>query len=87
MSGQGFYGTVTVGTDAVEIFGGRSVGKGVLIQNVHATQVLYVGTDDSVTDANGIRLNPGESVETKAYTGQIYGIADGADTDVRYLSE
>lgn len=76
--------TVTIGATAAVIVAAKASRASIVVQNVHATNVLYVGPS-SVTTANGLRLNPGESIEFTDYTGAIYGIASAAGTDVRYL--
>lgn len=79
------YGTVAVGAAAVLIRAGNPQRRSVVVQNVHATQVLYVGDDSSVTTAAGLRLNASESIRIDDYNGPVYGIASGAATDVRYF--
>lgn len=60
--------------------------KSVLIQNVHASQVLYADTDPAVTTSTGIKITAGESLRI-ATRDVVYLIASGASTDVRYLNE
>jgi hypothetical protein len=83
-SGAGAYGNIAIGATAAQIVPGRSLRDSVVIQNVHATQVLYLGTNASVTTANGLKLLAGESVRLEL-AGPVYGIASGADTDVRFF--
>lgn len=86
---QSSYGSKSVTTSAQLIAGARSRRDAVLIQNVHASQVLYLGPDSSVvagsagTASSGIRVAAGESIIVPT-RGDVYGIASGASTDVRY---
>jgi hypothetical protein len=77
------YGTVSVGTSAALIAAARFRRDAVIVQNVHATQDLYVGPDASVATTTGIKIPAGQSfvVPTR---GAVYGIASGAATDTRY---
>lgn len=84
-SSGGSYGTVTVGTSAVLVITGAVGREEVTIQNVHASNILYLGTDSSVATTTGLKLLAGESMTVRS-GGPIYGIASGASTDVRYLS-
>lgn len=87
---QSSYGSKSVTTAAQLLVGARSQRSAVLIQNVHASQNLYVGPDASVvqpggagTANSGIKIGPGESYLVPS-RGDVYGIATGASTDVRY---
>lgn len=82
----------TVGTTAVQLSGTEHPGW-VLI-NTHATNVLYLG-GTGVTTGTGFPIQPGqtfspgrishESLTSKASDIRLWGIASGADTDVRVL--
>ena len=85
VSHSGSYGTVSIGGTAAVIKAGNAQRKSILIQNVHATQVLYVGDDASVLTTTGIKVSAGESLEIADYNGPVYGIASGAATDIRYF--
>ena len=85
VSHSGSYGTVTIGGTAAVIKAANSQRKSILVQNVHASNVLYIGDDSSVATTTGIRLIAGESIEINDYNGPVYGIASAAGTDVRYL--
>lgn len=78
------YGTVSVGTSALIIKAAKTSRRELVVQNVHGSNVLYIGKDASVTTSTGLRLNPGESRVYTNYTGDVYGIASAASTDVRY---
>ena len=82
-SSTGANSAVSIGATAGVIVDGTGRRRSVLIQNVHATQILYVGTTSGVTTSNGIRVNAGESIEFSDYIGPVYGIASGAATDIR----
>lgn len=79
------YATVSIGASAAIIKAGRTSRKSIIVQNVHATNVLYLGNNSSVTTSNGLKLAAGESVAFDGYNGDVYGIASGASTDVRYF--
>lgn len=77
------FGTVSIGTSAVLVVDARSRRDDVIIQNVHASNVLYLGPNSTVATSTGIKLAAGESVSVPS-RGSIYGIASGASTDVRF---
>lgn len=78
--------TVSIGTSAATIVPARRGRKSVLVQNAHASQVLYVDSASDLTTSTGIKVVAGESVRL-ATRDIVYGIASGASTDVRYLEE
>lgn len=80
----GAYNTVSVGTSATLIRAAASARDAIIVQNAHASNLLYIGTDSSVTTSNGLRVGAGESISVPT-RGNVYGIASGASTDVRYL--
>lgn len=45
-----------------------------ILQNLDATDLIYISTVNPATSANGIRLGAGESVVV-TYRGALYGIA------------
>lgn len=79
------YGAASVGTSAVEIVPASTGRVSVLIQNTGAAAV-YVGTDASVTAANGIIIGAGGSAELTVQTA-VYAVASAGTLDVRYLEE
>lgn len=85
-SSEATYGTVAIGATAGLIKAARGRRESIVVQNVHASQILYIGSDASVLTTTGLRLIAGESIrlETK---GDVYGIASGAATDTRYFEE
>jgi hypothetical protein len=76
--------SVLIGAAASVIKAAKSTRKSIVIQNAHATQILYIG-GAGVTTATGLRVAAGASVTLDDYNGVLYGIASGANTDVRYL--
>jgi hypothetical protein len=84
--------TVTIGTAAGLVLadcpGRRSR---LVVQNVHASNVLYLGfgaSASSVATSTGVRLAAGESYTDGGdgcYSGAVYGIASAAGTDVRVV--
>lgn len=81
------YGAFSVGSSAAVIVAANNRRESVVIQNTHASQDLYVGTDSSVTNANGLKVPAGQSVEFTSYQGSVYGYGSGAATTGRYLEE
>lgn len=77
---------VSIGTSATTVVAAGRQRQSVLIQNAHASQVLYVDTASDLTTSTGIKVAAGESVRLKTRK-KVYGIASGASTDVRYLEE
>lgn len=76
----------SIGTSAATVVAAGRQRKSVLIQNAHASQVLYVDTASNLTTSTGVKLVAGESV--RLFTREIvYGIASGASTDVRFVEE
>ena len=76
----GTYGAKAVTTTATTL----AITTRTWVKNNHATNILYIGNDSSVTAADGYPLNPGEE---KLFGGSqtLHLIASGAATDVRYL--
>jgi hypothetical protein len=56
------YGQGSVGTSATQIASGASLALkyGIRIKNLHATQDLYVGFDNSTSNTTGVKLRAGE---------------------------
>lgn len=82
---SGSYGTVSVGAAAVLVVAARFSRNGLVVQNVHATQTLYLGNDSSVTTSTGIQVPAGASADFPDYAGAVWGIASGAATDTRFF--
>jgi hypothetical protein len=82
-SSNGSNSAVSIGTSAAQIVDGTSMRRSVVVQNAHASNVLYVGANSSVTTSNGIKIAAGDSISFNDYVGTLYGIASGASTDVR----
>lgn len=82
---------VTVGTSAVQLVtqdklsNGETSPRRVLVQNVHASNDLYVGWGETgATTSVGIRVVAGAHIEADLHpTDEIWGIASGASTGVR----
>jgi hypothetical protein len=82
-SSEAGYGTASIGGTAALLLSARRRRENVVTQNNHATQTLHLGTNSSVTTANGLKVAAGQSV-TLNYKGAIYAIASGAATTVNY---
>uniref|UniRef100_A0A6H1Z6V1 Uncharacterized protein n=1 Tax=viral metagenome TaxID=1070528 RepID=A0A6H1Z6V1_9ZZZZ len=72
----------TVGVAAAVLIAANTGRKSLTIQAIGGT--IYLGPANTVTVANGFRVQAGEAVTEKNYTGAIYAIAGGAGIDVRY---
>lgn len=79
------YGTVTVGTSATAIRVAKGTRNSIVIQNVHASNDLYIGGDDQVATTTGLKIIAGDSIKLDDFNGPVYGIASAASTDVRYF--
>ena len=81
------YGQTTVTTAATAIAAPRTNRSGLSIHQLStAIQDVYVGTDDTVTTATGLVLEPGMSV-TFATPVQIYGIVATGSVTVSWEDE
>lgn len=78
------YNTVAVATTATLIVGAGNR-RSIIVQNNHATQILYVGDDNGVTTSTGLKIAAGASLTLEAYTGALYGIGSGAATTTNYF--
>jgi hypothetical protein len=79
------YGAVSISTSATLIHEGDSNVDEVVVQNVHATEDIYVGLDASVTTANGVKIPAGSAMSITLRNQSLYGIAAAA-ADARYLT-
>jgi len=76
--------TVSIGTAAAAIIAANAKRGTLVIQNMHASNDLYIGLTAAVTTANGIWIGPKGSMEVNSATG-VWGIASAASTDVRVM--
>lgn len=83
---SGAYGAVSIANTATDVIATDLVNRTmVLIQNV-SNRDVFLGTNNSVTTANGIRLSAGSSIEVEAGAGlNWHGITSSGTADVRYL--
>lgn len=83
------YGNVTIGATAAVIATAKQGRSRIIVQNNHASQILYLGDDANVTaDATatgGLKIGAGVSVTLEGFNGNLYGIASGASTPVAYF--
>lgn len=82
---------VTVGTTAVKVSptSGVSNSYTIIIQNNHASNIVYVGTSNAVTSsAYGVQLATGASIalDELTPTDQVWVIASAASTPVGVLT-
>lgn len=75
---------VAVGIASAEALAANTARKYLLIQNKHATGVIYANFGAAATTANGIKIGPGENFpfEWNAPTNAIHLIGDVANADV-----
>jgi len=79
-------GTFTAGAAAVLVVASRPGRKKLLVQNRHATQIIYLGPTSAVTtSAYAWKIIPAGAgvraeVDLGGYSGALYAIADGAST-------
>lgn len=80
------YGAVSVTTSATDIIATDLANRiKVIVQNIGGRKA-YVGSNASVTAANGIELTPGSSVELEVGPSvNLHAIAVGGATDFRYF--
>lgn len=59
--------------------------RSLIIQNVSTSAIIYLGKDATVTAANGIKLNPGDSFEDTLSTDAWFAITNSGTGDLRYI--
>ena len=78
-----------VGVTESQILEASITRTAIILYNNHATQIIYLRRAKGVSTANGFPLPPGGSIAFKIpeddVTGQLWAIADGADTDLRFI--
>ncbi len=83
----GSYGQVSVTTTATQILAANGNRRSAVIQNLDATNDLFIGFDNSVTTANaGHKLIPDAAIEIY-FTGTIFGIRSVGSGNAAYLEE
>jgi len=82
----GSYGNVSVGTTATQnVAADTTRKKGVLVHNASASVVAFIGLDNAVTDANGMKMGRGVSLFMET-TGAVFGITTSGSADIRYIA-
>lgn len=80
------YGQNSIGITAELVVSALSNRKKILVQNVSGNRTVYLGNDNAVTTANGIRLSANSSVELELGAGiDLYAISNTASADLRYF--
>jgi hypothetical protein len=79
------HGNKTIGVVADKLVDENTYRRSILIQNLSATNNLYIG-NAGVTTANTVKIAPGEGL-TLYSRSAIYAVADADTCDVRYLEE
>lgn len=80
------HGQASVGVAAVVLRAANPKRISIIIQNVHATNKLFIGAS-GLTTSNTVQVLPGASLVLDRNNGEIQAVADGASTDVRFLEE
>lgn len=78
------FGSASIGGTSAWVVSPNPQRVEVTICNDHATQVAYLALGTVAALNGGIRLAPGQSYTTGAYTGAIAAIATGAATVLTY---
>lgn len=80
------YGATSVAATATDIIATDLANRiKVIVQNV-SNKDVYIGSNASVTTANGIRLSAGSSIELEVGPGvNLHGIASSGTADIRYF--
>ena len=73
-------------TTAAQLVAAGSSRRAVHILNNHATTIIYLGKDVTVTTGDGFKLDPAEAV-TLHTQGALFAIASAAAGDIRILEE
>ena len=79
------YGAVTVTNAATLVKGALSTRGKFMVQNLGGV-AIYLGTDNSVSTLNGVKIQSGGSMEI-SFQDAVYCISSGIDCDVRYIEE
>ena len=74
----------SVGTSSVQLLADNSGRRSALLQNLDPDNDIFVGFDSNVTTNDGVRVGSGGGqYVVDEYTGPLFAIATGSDTDVR----
>lgn len=79
------YGAVTVGTVASLVLAANTARASALIAN-NSGAIIYVGSDNLVTTANGFPLGAGQTM-TITHDNAIYAISTSSGLNVRFIEE
>jgi hypothetical protein len=80
------YGAVSISNTATDIIATDLTNRiKVIVQNI-SNKDVFIGSNNSVTTANGVRLSSGSSVELEVGAGvNLHGITSSGTADVRYF--
>lgn len=82
------YGSVSVGVAATLIRPANTDRRELRIVNTSIVTPVYLGTDASVTTANGFPLYENQNIlqskDSGAWLGAVYGIVGAGNADVRF---
>lgn len=79
-------GTITVANTATIILASNTARNKITITNPNDVSV-FIGSDNSVTTANGYPIEAYNKIEISDYSGDIYGIVAASTEDVTYFEE
>lgn len=77
-------GTLTLTTSATRVLAANAKRRSLTIQNTSAV-VVYIGYGAGLTTANGIQLQPGDTLGEKVYTGAIYAMSASGSPALPYI--
>ena len=81
----GSYDSTAVSTSATLVVAADTDRQSVLVQNLSTDTPAYVGFDNAVTAASGVRVPAGGGVYSDdSFTGDIYVIAESGTVDIRH---
>jgi len=79
-------GTITVTTSATSILSVNTSQKSRVLKNT-GTETVFIGSDNSVTDATGFPIEPSEELEIGDFNGTIYGIVTTTSATIDYVED
>lgn len=79
--------TVSVGTSASQVAAASNTRQKLTVRNNSTAAKVYLGSDATVSTANGFPIGAGEGFTFEGTTASIWAISDTAATDVRILAE
>lgn len=79
--------TIAMTDSAAQIIASNTDRKKLVLHNT-GNDVVYVGSDGSITSATAFPIYQGEKLDLSSYTGVVYGICASTETsNIEYLQE